>query len=85
MDELRKALWDILYWDQDNVIPKQLFKRAKSAIDAYDAKQEEARAFVEQIEALQRATNTAVRRHGLKGEEFHPLNIIDLGLFGLLM
>lgn len=37
----------------------------------------------EAIEALQRRANKAVRAAKLKGDEFHPLNMIDLGLFGL--
>lgn len=31
--ELRAALWAILRWDIDNVIPDALFKQAKAAVD----------------------------------------------------
>ena len=35
--QLRNALWDILYWDQENVIPDELAQAGKDALDAYDA------------------------------------------------
>ena len=35
--ELRDALWNILYWDQENVIPDEMHQRAKAAVESADA------------------------------------------------
>jgi hypothetical protein len=35
-DELRRALWNILAWDIDDLIPGILTSTGKRAIDAYD-------------------------------------------------
>ena len=37
------------------------------------------------LESFQRAVNRAVYKQGLNGDEFHMLNVINNGLFGLLM
>lgn len=59
-DELRGALWDILYDDQDNVIAPHLFDRAKAAIDAYDAAPPTEA--LEAIKGLQRSLQSRERR-----------------------
>jgi len=44
---------------------------------------EELESLAKTLEEMQRAVNRAVRKRGLKGDEFHPLVVIDLGLFNL--
>lgn len=47
------------------------------------SEQEEIESLAQLIEELQRMTNKAIHKRGLKGDEFHPLVVIDLGLFNL--
>jgi hypothetical protein len=47
------------------------------------SEQEEVESLAKIIEELQRTVNRALKRRGLKGDEFHPLVVIDLGLFNL--
>lgn len=42
-------------------------------------------ALADALYQLQIRANRAVRAAGLKGDEFHPLNTIDVGLFGMLL
>lgn len=43
--------------------------------------QEEIESLAKMIEEMQRATNRAIHRRGLKGDEFHPLVVVDMMLF----
>jgi len=47
------------------------------------SEQEEAESIAKLLEEMQRATSKSIRRRGLNGDEFHPLVVIDLGLFNL--
>ena len=47
------------------------------------SEQEEVESLAKIIEELQRTVNRALKRRGLKGDEFHPLVVIDLGLLNL--
>lgn len=47
------------------------------------SEQEEIESLAQLIEELQRMTNKAIHKRGLKGDEFHPLVVIDMQLFGL--
>lgn len=48
------------------------------------SEQAELESLAKTIQTLQRATNRALRRRGLTGDEFHPLVVIDIGLFNLM-
>lgn len=47
------------------------------------SEKEEIESLAQLIEEVQHTVNKAVRRRGLKGDEFHPLNILDVALFGV--
>lgn len=49
------------------------------------SEKEELESLAKLIEELQRMVNTLVRRKGLTGHEFHPLNVLDSSLFNVMI
>lgn len=77
--------WDgpsVVAWSKAVTAAQNLLDEAEGQVGAEEPDTPETLAV--EIQRLQHRANKAVRLAKLKGDEFHPLNVIDLGLFGLM-